>query len=250
MLKSFFENHKKVAVAFSGGVDSAYLLYCAVKYAEDCTAYFAKTAFNPAFEVRDAERFAASVGARLKTVEIDVLAHGDICRNASDRCYQCKRQILSHIKAAAEQDGYAAVLDGANTDDDPSLRPGMRAVEEFGVLSPMRQLGMSKEDIRRASREAGLFTWNKPSYSCLATRIAKNEPITADKLARIERGETALMALGFSDFRLRERGGEARLELIPEQLPLALQKREEIVAALSGDFSEILLNMKVRRKSL
>ncbi len=250
MLQKFFENRKKVAVAFSGGVDSAYLLSQAVKYSADCTAYLARSAFNPAFEISDAKRFAASVGARLRIVEAEVLARDDICRNGSERCYLCKKQILSLIIAAAAQDGYSLLLDGANADDDPAGRPGMRAAEELSVLSPMRELGISKAEIRRASREAGLFTWDKPSYSCLATRIAQGEAITADKLARIERGETALMALGFRGFRLRMRGGEARLEILPEQLPLALEKREEILSALSGDFSEILLNMKGMRKTL
>jgi uncharacterized protein len=250
MLNSFFDNHNKVAVAFSGGVDSAFLLYEAVKYAGDCTAYLARSAFNPSFEINDAKHFAASVGAKLRILDIDVLASSDICRNESERCYLCKRLILSRIISAAKADGYAILLDGANADDDPAGRPGMRAAEELSVLSPMRELGIGKAEIRRASREAGLFTWDKPSYSCLATRIAQGEAITGDKLARIERGETALMALGFRGFRLRMRGGEARLEILPEQLPLALEKREEILSALSGDFSEILLNMKGMRKTL
>lgn len=250
MLKSFFDNHNNVAVAFSGGVDSAFLLYEAVKYAAGCTAYLARSAFNPAFEINDAKRFAASVGAKLRILDIDVLASPDICRNEPGRCYLCKRLILSRIIAAAREDGYTVLLDGANADDDPAGRPGMRAAEELSVLSPMRELGIGKAEIRRASREAGLFTWDKPSYSCLATRIAQGEQINADKLARIERGETALMALGFSGFRLRERGGEARLEILPEQLPLALEKRKEILSALSGDFPEILLNMKGMQKTL
>lgn len=246
MLKAFFEENPAAAIAFSGGVDSAYLLYEASKHAKNAAVYFVKTEFQPEFELSDARRLAEELSVRLEVINLSVLADEEIRANPPRRCYFCKKQVFSNIQERARQDGFSLILDGSNTDDDPAQRPGMKALEEMKVRSPLREAGLSKADIRRLSREAGLFTWNKPSYSCLATRVPTGCELQKDILEKIERGEGALMALGFDNFRLRWRSGAAKLELTAEQMPMALEKREEIIAAIGGDFTEISLDLKSR----
>ncbi len=246
MLKAFFEENPSAAVAFSGGGDSAWLLFCAAKYGGDVTAYFVKTEFQPEFELDDARRLAADVGARLKVIYMSALADERVRANPQNRCYYCKINVFSAIRRAAAEDGYSLLLDGSNMDDDPAQRPGMKALRELEVRSPLREAGLYKSDIRRLSREAGLFTWDKPSYSCLATRVPTGCEITDEILEKTERGEGALFALGFTDFRLRWRGGAAKLELPAEQLELAIDRREKILAALGKDYSEITLDLKAR----
>ena len=163
MLKAFFKENPSAAVAFSGGVDSAWLLFCAVKYGRDITAYFVKTEFQPEFELDDAKRLAADVGARLKIIYMSALVDEKVRANPQNRCYYCKTNVFSAIRRAAAEDGYSLLLDGSNMDDDPAQRPGMKALRELNVRSPLREAGLHKSDIRRLSREAGLFTWDKPS---------------------------------------------------------------------------------------
>ena len=246
MLKAFFKENPSAAVAFSGGVDSAWLLFCAVKYGRDITAYFVKTEFQPEFELDDAKRLAADVGARLKIIYMSALVDEKVRANPQNRCYYCKTNVFSAIRRAAAEDGYSLLLDGSNMDDDPAQRPGMKALRELNVRSPLREAGLHKSDIRRLSREAGLFTWDKPSYSCLATRVPAGCEITGEILGKTERGEAALFELGFTDFRLRWRNGAAKLELPAEQLEAAIFQREKILAALGQDYPEITLDLKAR----
>ena len=246
MLKAFFEENPEAALAFSGGVDSSYLLYAASKYARRVTAYFVKTEFQPEFEAEDAVRLARELGAEMKILSLSVLADENIRANPADRCYICKRRIFTLIGRQAAEGGYPVLLDGSNLDDDPSRRPGMRALAELNVRSPLREAGLTKAEIRRLSREAGLFTWDKPSYSCLATRVPTGCELRGELLEKIERGESALMDLGFEAFRLRWRDGAAKLELTEKQLPMAIEKRKEILSALKNDFTEISLDLEVR----
>ncbi len=141
------------------------------------------------------------------------------------------------------------LLDGTNASDDAGDRPGMRALQELEVRSPLRECGLTKEEVRRLSREAGLFTWDKPAYACLATRIPTGTPIQARDLERVERAEAALAALGFRDFRVRLFHGAARVQATAAQLPLALERREDLTVALRSDFSDILLDLAPRAPS-
>ena len=246
-LRDFFEMNPETALAFSGGVDSAYLLYAAKKYARRVTAYYVKTTFQPAFELEDARRLAEELGADMKILTLDALADETVAANPWDRCYHCKRHIFGAILKAAAADGYTTVLDGTNASDRADDRPGMRALKELEVRSPLRECGLPKDEIRRLSREAGLFTWNKPAYACLATRVPTGMPITEELLARTERAEAALSAMGFSDFRVRTaRDGSAKLQLKEDQLAAALSKRTEILNALSKDYPAVLLDLEVR----
>ena len=245
-LQTFFALHPKAAIAFSGGVDSAYLLYAAVSCGADIKAYYVKSEFQPEFEYEDALRLASELNAEMTVLPLNILSVPQVSENPSNRCYYCKRAIFSAITEAAEADGFTVLLDGTNASDDTADRPGMRALEELSVLSPLRECGLTKEHIRRLSREAGLFTWNKPAYACLATRIPTGEEITAGKLSATENAEDYLFSLGFTNFRVRSREGHARLQIPESQLGLLLEKRPLILAKLKEYYKTVSLDLEVR----
>ena len=242
----FFEQNRAVALAFSGGVDSAYLLHAAVSFGCTVGAYYVHSEFQPRFEREDARRLAARLGVTLREIELNVLTDEAIRRNDETRCYHCKKRIFSAILQAAKQDGFPLIIDGTNASDDAGDRPGMRALSELSVRSPLRECGLTKADVRRLSREAGLPTWDKPAYACLATRIETGVAITAADLAATERAEEALTTLGFSDFRVRKRGDAARIELPKAQWPRLFEKREEILKALKPLYGGVTLDLEVR----
>lgn len=241
-IQDFFEINNKIAIAFSGGVDSAYLLYAAVTAGADVKAYCVRSAFQPDFEFEDAEKTADLIGCSLRVIKVDVLSDERITANPADRCYYCKQHIMSAIREAAKADGYDIVCDGTNASDDAGDRPGFRALEEFGIRSPLRECGLTKDDIRRASKAAGLYTWNKPAYACLATRILSGEKITEEKLDVTEKAEDILSHLGFVDFRARMRGNNALLQFAERQHSEALAREEEIKDALKGLYDEIKID--------
>lgn len=245
-LTAFFDQNKSLALAFSGGVDSAYLLYAAVKSSVKVTAYYVKTPFQPQFEYDDAVKLAAQLGAEMKTIELDVLLDETVVANPANRCYYCKKRIFSAILDAARADDYTLVIDGTNASDDASDRPGMAALKELQVRSPLREAGLTKAEIRHLSKEAGLFTHDKPAYACLATRIPTGSVITKELLEKTEKCEEYLKNLGFSDFRIRSFGTAARLQLPEAQLPALLARRGEILAELKKYYTAVLLDMEVR----
>lgn len=247
-LNNYFLLHPRVAIAFSGGVDSAYLLYAAVNYAEKVCAYYVKSAFQPQFEMDDAKRMAKQLRADLTVIEADVLQCPQITANPADRCFFCKKLIFSKIAEQALKDGFNTLLDGTNASDDPSDRPGMRALNELSVLSPLRECGLTKEEIRRRSKEAGLFTWDKPAYACLATRIPTGEAITKEKLECTERAEDFLISLGFVDFRVRMAGTAARLQIPASQFERLINNRTAIVQELKRYYSAVTLDLEARNE--
>lgn len=209
-------------------------------------AYYVKSAFQPQFELDDARRLAETLSADMRVLDVDILADETVAANPPDRCYHCKRRIFSAIASAAAADGYTLLLDGTNASDDAGDRPGMRALRELSVRSPLRECGLTKPEIRRLSREAGLFTWDKPAYACLATRVPAGERLTAEKLENTERAEDFLFSLGFTDFRVRLFNGAARLQLPAEQLPRLLERRAEILSELKKTYSAVVLDLEVR----
>ena len=245
-LEQFFQENPRCALGFSGGVDSAYLLYAGVKAGADIRPYFIKTAFQPAFELADARKLAAGLGAEVTVLELDALADPRVAANPADRCYFCKQNLFRTLKERAIADGYPVLLDGTNASDEAGDRPGMRALAELSVRSPLRECGLTKAEIRARSREAGLFTWDKPAYACLATRVPAGETITADLLARVEGAEDALFRLGYTDFRVRVFHGAARLQLPRGQMERAVREAETIQAALKPYFTPILLDLEGR----
>lgn len=245
-LRDFFQECPKVALGFSGGVDSAYLLYAALDHGAQVRPYFIKTAFQPQFELEDARRLCAQLGVELTVLELDVLQIPGVVENSPDRCYHCKRALFGRLRQQAQADGYTVLIDGTNASDDAGDRPGMRALGELSVRSPLRECGISKAQVRALSKEAGLFTWDKPAYACLATRVPTGEAITPETLRKVEAAEEALFSLGYSDLRVRVFHGAARLQLPGQQLEQAAKEREAISQALSPWFDTVLLDLKER----
>lgn len=245
-LERFFAENPRAAVAFSGGADSAYLLYAAVKAGANVKAYYVKTAFQPQFELEDAKKLAGELGTPMQVLPLDILCDQTVMANPPDRCYHCKKRIFSAIRAAAAQDGFSVLLDGTNASDDAGDRPGIRALKELSVRSPLREAGLTKAEIRRLSKEAGLFTHDKPAYACLATRIPTGETITAEKLRRTEWAETYLAGLGLRDFRVRAMGNTAKLQVRASDLNLVVTHREQITAELGKAYEGVLLDLEVR----
>ena len=246
-LEQFFQENKEVAIAFSGGVDSAYLLYAAKRWAKKVCAYYVKSAFQPQFEFEDAKRLAEQLGAEMRVLTPDILACSEVTENPKNRCYFCKRVIFEGIRKAAAEDGFTVLLDGTNASDDAADRPGMRALTELSVRSPLRECGLTKTMIRTLSKEAGLFTWDKPAYACLATRIPSGEVITAEKLTAVEASEGALFSLGFTDFRVRSIGKTAKLQVRKDEVDKLLEKREEVVSELKKYYDTIVLDLETMR---
>ena len=189
---------------------------------------------------------AEDVRPELTVLELDALSDPSVAANPADRCYHCKRNLFGTLAARALADGYTLLLDGTNASDDAGDRPGMRALRELSVRSPLRECGLTKAFIRARSREAGLFTWDKPAYACLATRVPTGEPITAEKLQKTERAEALLFSLGFRDFRVRYFADAARIQLPEAQLPLALERRTELLSELKKIYPAVLLDLEVR----
>ena len=245
-LQEFFEENPKVAIAFSGGVDSSYLLYAAKRHAKEVLAYYVATEFQPQFEYEDAMRLAKDIGAEVKVLRLSALEIPKVAENPVNRCYYCKQGIFGAIWKAAREDGFSVLLDGTNASDDAGDRPGMKALLELSVRSPLRECNLTKAQIRELSKEAGLFTWDKPAYACLATRIPAGEVITKEKLARTEAAEGFLFSLGFKDFRVRSKEGHARIQLPEAQWGLLMQHRAEILQELSKYYETVSLDLEVR----
>lgn len=247
-LQEFFTQQPKVALGFSGGVDSAYLLCEGVRLGAKIQPYFIKTAFQPDFELEDARRLCHQLGVRLIILELDILKERNVRENPENRCYHCKSALFGALRDSAVRDGYPVLIDGTNASDDAGDRPGMRALKELSVRSPLRECGLTKSEIRRLSREAGLFTWDKPAYACLATRVPSGQELTADLLSRVERAEDFLFSLGLSDFRVRVFYGGARLQICEEQWEKAANSREAIQRSLGKYFDPVMLDFQSRRK--
>ena len=205
------------AVAFSGGVDSSFLFHAAVEaLGRMAVAMTIVSPMLPKSEIEDARSVARRIGIEhilIEETEIDE----EVAANPKERCYFCKKIEFGAIMEAAGKRGIAAVLDGSNVDDMGDYRPGIKALAELGVQSPLREAGLGKAEIRELSRRFGLPTWNKPAFACLASRIPYGERIDREKLARIERAEEALKAAGFEQFRVRSHGDIARIEVAPEE---------------------------------
>lgn len=245
-LQEFFQENHKVALGFSGGVDSSYLLYAAMEYGAEIQAYFVNSQFQPAFELEDARRLAKELGAELTILELDALADSAVAENPENRCYYCKNHVFGSIAKQAARDGYSLLIDGTNASDDAADRPGTQALEELQVRSPLKECGLTKEDVRTLSKEAGLFTWNKPSYACLATRIPYGETITDENLHRVEGAENVLRLMGFSDFRVRKRGETALIQMPECQMISAIKLREELMLGIRPYFQKVALDVEGR----
>ena len=238
-----------VCAAFSGGVDSALLLTVLSEiYARKpfpLLAVVFATAFHTAEETASAMKQAEELGVPAKLVERDVLSDPVLRENPKDRCYHCKRALFSEMKRIAEARGIRTLVDGTNADDTRVYRPGRKALEELGVLSPLALCGFTKDEIRAAARELLIPVADKPSTPCLATRFPYGSALTDDALRRVERGEAVLREFGLKVVRLRVHGDVARIETDAEGFELAAANRFEIAFALRKEgFPYVALDME------
>lgn len=246
-LKDFFTENQSVALGFSGGVDSSYLLYAGIHYGAKIKAYYIKTAFQPEFEYRDALRIAELLNADIKVIEADILSVPEVEANPENRCYYCKKALFTTLIKHANADGFHVIIDGNNASDDAGDRAGMKAVAELSVKSPLRECGITKDEVRRLSKEAGLFTWDKPAYACLATRITSGMKITSETLTKVEKSEDFLFSLGLTDLRVRVMDNNtAKLQIKENQMNDVFENRELILSELKNHFPTVLLDLMPR----
>ena len=239
-LKEYFEDCGKVAIAYSSGVDSTFLLYSAVD-ALGTDKVLAITANSAAFPVREGDEaniFCLERGIKQIVLDYNAMDIPGYKANPKDRCYICKKGLFSELIKVAVEEGFGIVIEGSNKDDDNDYRPGLKAIQELKVKSPLRELGFTKADIRGLSKHFGLPTWDKPAYACLATRIPVGEEITDDKLTMIDKAEQCLIDNGFKQMRVRIHGNNlARIELLPEDINRFMD--EKIRALILKEFKEI-----------
>ncbi|MBR6702440.1 MAG: ATP-dependent sacrificial sulfur transferase LarE [Clostridia bacterium] len=223
-LKEYLASLGSVIVAFSGGVDSTFLLFAAKEaLGENAAALTVSSEFVPSREINEAREFCREHGIRAELLTAQPLKNEMIASNPPERCYYCKREIFELITDYASRSGFSAVAEASNTDDNSDYRPGHRAIAELGVKSPLRDNGFSKSEIRALSKRFGLPTWKKPSYACLATRIPYGDRLTPENLSMADRAEQFLIDRGFGQLRVRIHGNNARIELEEAEIPRFMQ---------------------------
>jgi uncharacterized protein len=229
---------KHVLLAYSGGVDSTYLLYAAREALgkENVLAVIAESPTYPREEIDAAVKIADEQGVECRIIKTEELSDENFISNSSERCYYCKKELFARLKMLANENGTKTIVDGSNTDDLNDHRPGNRAKAEFGVRSPLQEAGLTKEEIRQLSKEAGLPTWDKPSMACLASRIPYGTRIDEGILSMVKEAEKHLRSLGFKQLRVRHHDKIARIEVDQGSLPKVMEKKvmDAIVKKFEG----------------
>lgn len=237
---------QRVAVAYSGGVDSTLLLKIAVdELGPDAIALTAVSASLPAAEKEAAESLARQIGAAQELIYSQEMEDERYLANNPDRCFFCKNEVYGELVAYAQEHGYLVVLDGTNADDAGDHRPGRQAASKHGVRSPLLEVGLTKAEIRTLARQHGLPNWNKPAAACLSSRIPYGQHITLEALSQVEQAEAALRRLGFDTLRVRHHDTTARIEVEPQNFSAILAQRDEIVNALEAlGFTFVTLDLR------
>ncbi len=224
----------RLLVAYSGGVDSAFLAWAARQaLGDDMLAVIADSPSLARVQLEDALCFAREHKIPVEVIPTAELERADYARNDAFRCFHCKDELFTTMERLRSARGFDCVAYGVNVDDQGEFRPGQQAARRHGVAAPLLEAGLGKQDIRELARKAGLRLWDKPASACLASRIEYGREVTRDALNAVERGEDALRALGFRQFRVRHHGAIVRLEIAPEEMPRAL------TAAMAAEFTRI-----------
>lgn len=237
-LKKYIKSFGSVAVAFSSGVDSTFLLYASKEALGDqAIAVTASSCSFPKRELDEAKAYCKSMGIRHLIVRSEELEIEGFSQNPANRCYLCKKELFEKIREIAGSEGIAEIAEGSNLDDNGDYRPGLIAVAELGIKSPLREVGFTKKEIRTLSRYLGLPTWEKQSFACLASRFPYGETISEEKLRMVDQAEQFLLDMGFHQLRVRIHGDIARIELMPEEFPRFLS--EEVRSQVNEHFKKI-----------
>lgn len=245
-LENILKQFKSILVAYSGGVDSTFLLKSAkdILGTNNVLAVIAKSETYPEHEYKFAVSFCRKNKIRYKVIITKELNNPNFASNPKNRCYYCKSELFSKLAKIAKEEGLNYVCDGSNYDDLSDFRPGSKAKEELGVKSPLQEAGLTKDDIRKLSKKLKLPTWNKPSFACLSSRFPYGDEITNQKLRQIDKAEAYLRGLGFKQLRVRHHGEIARIELEPKSMPKALKIKEKISKKLKNlGFTYITLDL-------
>ena len=247
-LKEYLKSLNSVAVAFSSGVDSTFLLKVAHEVlGNNVIAVTAKSASFPNREKNEADEFCKKEKIKQVFFDFKEMSVKGFCENPANRCYLCKKELFRKIIIIAEDEGIHIIAEGTNKDDEKDYRPGIKALEELNIKSPLRYAELNKEDIRILSKEMNLPTWKKPSLACLATRFVYGEEITEEKLNMVDKAEQLLLDLGFSQIRCRIHGKMARIEISPDEFDMILNTeiREKIYSEYKNyGFTYVTLDLK------
>lgn len=237
-LKEIIHNLGGAIVAYSGGVDSTFLLKVAYKeLGSHVLGVTARSSTYPEREFQESIKYAGIIGARHKVIISEELEIEGFSKNPVNRCYYCKNELFTKIKLIAEEEGLKYVLDGSNFDDTNDYRPGMIAARENGVISPLKEAGLTKDDIRELSKREGLPTWDKPSFACLSSRFPYGNEITVEKLSMVDRAEQFLLDKGFRQVRVRHHGDIARIEVPADNRSKLFN--EQLMDEIAAEFTKI-----------